>query len=296
MRPSESLFFDIRGLRYHVREWGPTVSFAEDATRTSPPAVVLLHGWMDMSGSFQFVVDALAGGRRVYAPDWRGFGLSAWSGADSYWFPDYLADLDALLTRLIGAAPALLVGHSMGGNVASLFAGIRPERVAKLVNLEGFGLAASQADEAPRRYARWLSQLCAPPAFREYANFAQLAERLRAQNPRLSSSRAEFLAHHWGQEKGGRVVIRSDPAHKKVNPVGYRLDEAKACWRKVTAPVLWVTGAETTTPARLGLTAADLAGRKACFHQLEEITVADSGHMLHHDQPERLAAAIESFL
>jgi pimeloyl-ACP methyl ester carboxylesterase len=251
---------------------------------------------MDMSASFQFLVDALADTRRIYAPDWRGFGSSAWSGADSYWFPDYLADLDALLMHLIGTAPALLVGHSMGGNVASLFAGIRPERVAKLVNLEGFGLAASQAEDAPGRYARWLTQLSDPPAFREYANFAQLAERLHAQNPRLPLSRAEFLAHHWGKEEGGRVVIRSDPAHKKVNPVGYRLDEAKACWRKIAAPVLWVTGAETSTPARLGITAEDLASRKACFHRLAEITLVDSGHMLHHDQPERLAAALESFL
>src|SRR5690606_37160511 len=86
-RVSESLFFDIRGLRYHVRRWG----------RPDAPALLMLHGWMDASASFQFLVDALEGDWQVYAPDWRGFGETAWSDAPSYWFPDYLADLDRLL-------------------------------------------------------------------------------------------------------------------------------------------------------------------------------------------------------
>ena len=87
MRSSESLFFDIRGLRYHVRHWR-----GDPARR-----MVLLHGWMDVSASFQFMVDALRGDWDVYAPDWRGYGLTAWAKTDSYWFPDYLADLDQLI-------------------------------------------------------------------------------------------------------------------------------------------------------------------------------------------------------
>uniref|UniRef100_UPI002362DFF1 alpha/beta fold hydrolase n=3 Tax=Pseudomonadota TaxID=1224 RepID=UPI002362DFF1 len=80
------------------------------------PPLVLLHGWMDVGASFQFVVDALAGDREVIALDWRGFGLSEASGAGCYWFPDYLADLDALLDAVSPSAPVDLLGHSMGGN------------------------------------------------------------------------------------------------------------------------------------------------------------------------------------
>ena len=289
MIASESLFFDVRGLRYHVRAWGPL-----DA-----PPLVFLHGWMDVSASFQFVVDALRGRWRVLAPDWRGYGLSDRTASDSYWFPDYVADLDRLLEHVASGAtvPAVhLVGHSMGGNVACLYAGVRPQRVATLINLEGFGLNSTQPRNAPGRYARWLDELREPPSLRDYESYAALAARLREQNPRLTEPRAAFLARHWGHESGGRVALRGDPAHKIVNPVQYQLEEAEACWRAVTAPVLWVEGAETRTAAMLGLTATDLAARKACFLRLTECVIPAAGHMLHHDQPERLAAAIEAFL
>ncbi len=177
MTPSESLIVPIRGLRYHIRAWGPA---------DAPPAM-LLHGWMDVSASFQFLADAMRSEWRLYAPDWRGFGLTEWTTAGSYWFPDYLADLDALLAHLSPHAPVALVGHSMGGNVACLYAGVRPERVAKLANLEGFGLTSVQAEEVPPRYARWLDELREEPRFLDYESFAALAQRLQTQNPRLGA-------------------------------------------------------------------------------------------------------------
>src|SRR5688500_14643564 len=114
VRQSQSRFIDVRGLRYHVRVWQ-----AEGA-----PAMVLLHGWMDVSASFQFMVDALRADWQVYAPDWRGYGLTEWEKADSYWFPDYIADLDVLLEHLLPGQAVNLVGHSLGGNVATLYAGV----------------------------------------------------------------------------------------------------------------------------------------------------------------------------
>ena len=252
MKPSESLFIDVRGLRLHVRAWGP-----EDA-----PGLVMLHGWMDVSASFQFVVDALRREWRVLAPDWRGFGLSAWAGGDAYWQPDYLGDLDRLLPRLVGERPATLVAHSMGGNVACVYAGVRPDRVARLVNLEGFGMRDGDPADAPARYRRWLDELQEPPRFREYASFEELASRLAGINPRLTEARARFLALHWGRERDdGRVVLRSDPAHKTVNPVLYRGAEIAACLRGITAPVLWLEGAQSDLLSRSGLTPAELAER-----------------------------------
>jgi pimeloyl-ACP methyl ester carboxylesterase len=287
MTPSESIFLDVRGLRYHCRCWGDPAA----------PRLFLLHGWMDVSASFQFFVDALAGRWRAIAPDWRGYGLTQWSGADSYWFPDYLADLDALLAHWSPGGPATLIGHSMGGNVASLYAGARPERVARLVNLEGFGLHASYPSRAPARYAEWLAALGAPQRFRDYASFDALAARLCERNPRLTRDRAQFLARHWGVARAdGRVSLRSDPAHKRVNPVLYRLDEARACWQRVTAPVLWVEGEASRTLEQLRIAGTDLDARRRAFANLTTQTVADAGHMLHHDQPERLARMVEEFL
>jgi pimeloyl-ACP methyl ester carboxylesterase len=287
MRHSESQFLPIRGLRYHVRRW----------RAPGAPKMVLLHGWMDVSASFQFMVDALRADWDVYAPDWRGYGLTDWGKADCYWFPDYIADLDALLEHIQPGAPVALVGHSLGGNVGALYAGVRPERIARFVNLEGFGMAPTRAEQAPKRYARWLEELRAPPRLRPYESFAVLADRLQAGNPRLSRDKAEFLAGHWGQEVPGKgVVLRGDPAHKIVNPVLYRYEEVRACWEKVSAPVLWVQGAQSETPNRLHLDAAEIAARRAAFPNLKEVTVPEAGHMLHHDQPAAVARLVEEFL
>jgi pimeloyl-ACP methyl ester carboxylesterase len=285
LRSSESLFVDVRGLRYHVRRWA----------RAGAPKMVLLHGWMDVSASFQFLVDALRHEWDVYAPDWRGYGMTGWGKSDSYWFPDYLADLEVILKN-IEEKPVNLVGHSLGGNVAALYAGVRPARVRKLVNLEGFGMQATRPEQAPRRYARWLDELREPSQLRPYGSFAALADRLQENNKRLSREKAEFLARHWGREEGEQVVLRSDPAHKIVNPVLYRYDEVRACWQQVAAPVLWVDADGSDTLKRLGLDAAQHGERRAAFASLKYTTIENAGHMLHHDQPEAVARVIEEFL
>jgi len=290
MRQSESLFFDIRGLRYHVRRW------PGDELTTPSRRMVLLHGWMDVSASFQFLVDAMDPGWDVYAPDWRGYGLSDWIKADAYWFHDYVADLDQVLEEIQPDAPVNLVGHSLGGNVASVYAGTRPGRIAKFVNLEGFGMSRNNPDQAPARLLRWLDELRDPPTLRPYESFATLADRLQKNNPRLTRVRAEFLARHWGKEvSGGGVALRSDPAHKIVNATLSRFEEMLAFWQRVTAPVLWVDAAESRTLKQIGIDAEDYAKRRAAYKSLRYETVQEAGHMLHHDQPETVARLIEDF-
>jgi pimeloyl-ACP methyl ester carboxylesterase len=290
LKKSESVFVDIRGLRYHVRRWPPL------SRNAGAKKLFLLHGWMDVSASFQFMVDALSHDWDVHAPDWRGYGLTDWGKSDAYWFADYIGDLDRLLEHFESEKPVNLVGHSLGGNVACMYAGIRPQRVAKLVNLEGFGLAPTRPEQAPRRYARWLDELHERPALRPYRDFDALAERLRANNPRLSEEKAQFLARHWGRESDQGVLLRGDPAHKIVNPVLYRYEEVRACWQQVSAPVLWVDAAESDVLKRLGLTDAQYAERRNSFPNLAHATLRDAGHMLHHDQPEEVARLIEAFL
>ena len=283
MKPSRSEFHRFHGVDYHCRIWGK-----DDA-----PTLFCVHGWMDVSASFQFLVDALARNWRVIAPDWRGYGLTGWTAAETYWFPDYLADLELLLKHYQPDTPVNLLGHRMGGNIACLYSGARPQRVARLINLEGFGMDRSDPSGAPARYLRWFDELAKGARMRDYDSFESLAARMREGNTRLSADRALFLARHWGMEKDGRVALRADPRHKIVNPVLYRIEEARACWQQVTAPVLWVTGANTRS---MRFDEAEHTARKACFRNLNAQVIADAGHMLHHDQPEALARAIEGFI
>ena len=184
-----STFVELPRLRYHMREWGVPGS----------PLLVMLHGWMDVAASFQFLVDELRQDWHVVAPDWRGYGLTEWARQGCYWMPDYLADLDPLLDHFSAHEPVRIVGHSMGGNVATLYAGVRPERVRALVNLEGLGLAGDAPDKTPARLAQWLDEMRAPPLLQDYASLDEVAARLRKNNPRLSDERARYLAANWSR-------------------------------------------------------------------------------------------------
>lgn len=258
----------------------------------------MVHGWMDVGASFQFVVDAMDEDREVIALDWRGFGLSSCSGSDSYWFPDYLGDLDALLDQLSPGAPVDLLGHSMGGNVVMSYAGVRPERIRRLVNLEGFGLPDVAAAAAPERLAKWLDELKDRPSLRPYATLADVADRLMKNNPRLPADKAGWLAQHWARETAEGFVLNADPAHKLANPVLYRKAEVLACWQRIAAPTLWVEGSDDQLTRFWGkrYPREDFEARLALVPDLQRSVLQDAGHMLHHDRPEALAAVLGPFL
>ncbi len=290
-----SHFVDIRGERHHVQTWG----------EAQWPALVLLHGWMDVGASFQFLVDALAHDWHVIAPDLRGFGRSAWQ-PQGYWFHDYFADLEALLAHFVGDAPARIVGHSLGGNIAMGYAGVRPSRVARIVSLEGFGIPAEPPEVAPRKVAKWLDAIANPPGFKAYESLGAVADKLQSKNPRLSRDKADFLAARWAASfPDGRAELVSDPRHKLPFPHVYRMDEIYAIWRNITAPVLWVAAEDSEIPRWLASHPEGEAGadglaevRRRIAHVPDATlgTVSDAGHMLHHDQPEQVAKLIEPFL
>lgn len=312
-RPSHSESVAVRDQLYHLRRWGQPVP--------GQAPLVLLHGWMDVSASWQFVVDALQTERCVVAPDWRGFGRTRarhltdapWPGpygsADHYAFVDYLADLDGLLDHLnaqLGReanAPVDLVGHSMGGNVAMLYGGVRPQRVRRLVNLEGFGMPATRPSQAPGRYARWLDELkslqAGALALKPYPSRQGVAQRLMKTNPRLSPERAEWLAGEWAApDAQGQWHILGDAAHKVVNPLLYRVEEVLAVLAHIQAPVLAVEASDDSLQAwfKGDYTLAQYHERLQAVPQHRVALVNDAGHMLHHDQPQAVARLLEDFL
>jgi pimeloyl-ACP methyl ester carboxylesterase len=294
-RLSRSSFIPIRTLQYHVRQWG------QPQPGVAP--LVMVHGWMDVAASFQFVVDALKQERHVIAPDWRGFGLTNGGGTDGFWLPDYLADLDFLLDHLAPEQPVDLVGHSMGGNVAMSYAGIRPERIRRLVNLEGFGMPATRPAQAPGRYAKWMDELKSlhrgEMALKTYDSVDGVAQRLVKTNPRLSADKAQWLAAHWAApDAQGQWTILGEAGHKLVSAQLYRADEILEIHRRITAPVLAVEASDNSMAHwfKGSYTLDEYRERLKVVPNVTLGHVPDAGHMLHHDQPQLLAAMIESFL
>lgn len=278
-------YLSARGLRHRLLRWGPE----------SDSPIVLLHGFMDASETWQFMIERLPGDWSFVAFDWRGFGGTE-RAPDGYWFPDYLADLEALLGQLVPGGRARLIAHSMGGNVATLYAGVRPERIEWLVNLEGIGLPPTQPEQAPGRYAEWLDAIARESRSARWSSVERFAQQLRAKNPRWTSAQAEFIARAWTRpsEDGTGVELATDPRHRWPNPVLYRLEEARACWRAVQAPVLLLLGEESEHRKRL----AAMGGPERLIGAIprSELTwIPEAGHMMHIDNPAAVAARIERF-
>jgi len=259
------------------------------------PLVLALHGWMDSSATFQFLADHLGKRFHVVAPDWRGFGRTDWGGADSYEVGEYLGDLDAFCRILSPSAPLLLLGHSMGGNMAMLYAGVRPDRVAGVVNLEGLGLPAVPAERVPGRLRQWLNEIATGAMLMDYADAGAYAQRMMRDNPRLDPSFAVFLARENGHEIDGRWKLRANPAHMIVNRVAYRLEEVLACWREIAAPVLWVEARDSASRSRM-LKEPGYEDRLKCVALLQRALVEDAGHMLHQERPAEVAQLVADFL
>jgi len=276
---------EIRGVDYCCYEWGDETA----------PLLLYLHGWGDSGATFQFVVDELQRDWHVVAPDWRGHGRSGHVGT-SYWFPDYLADLHAILDIYSPDTAANIVGHSMGANVGGLYAGTFPTRVKRFVNIEGFGLADSDPQRAPDHYRRWIESGLAMADYRSYQTFDELVQRIQKRSRRMTAEQAMYVARQWaGRDAAGVIRIRADPAHKMPNAVQYRRAEAMACWDRVEADVLLVLGAETSFTSDLqSWLDPDLS--KHPFRNAPTISIPEVGHMVHFEAPAALAAAIEEFL
>ena len=330
-RPSRSEFVPIRNLSYHVRLWG------KPAPGRTP--LVMVHGWMDVAASYQFVVDAMAEDHFVIAPDWRGYGLTGlnspheqtgtvaadgqsttavakpavaggpdYGRTDNYWFPDYLADLDFLLDHYAPDQAVNLVGHSMGGNVVMLYGGVRPARIRRLINLEGFGMPATRPDQAPARFAKWMDELKklqrGELALKAYDSVDGVARRLMKTNPRLArdaagADKANWLAPHWSRQNAqGQWDILGDPAHKIINAQLYRVDEVQALFGCINAPLLSVEASDNQMDEWWGgrYSLAEYHERLKAVPNVTQALIEDAGHMMHHDQPEKLAHVIEDFL
>lgn len=280
----------MRGVEIHVRRWGDPEA----------PLLVLCHGWMDMSATFQFVVDALQGDWHVVAPDWPGFGRSPSRGRDQFLI-SRIADLDAIARIYSPDHPIRLVGHSLGAQISTLYLGARPERVLGFVSLDGVGPhPPHDPDSELTRLRRWLAHAAQDHAPRVYESTDALQRALMNRNPRLTAPRAEFLAREFAAiEADGRARLLVD---RDQNPGGSvpRFTQAtmNAALAGFQGSVLYLMGKQSrirqhyeSTPSGQALLNARLtAAPRASLVELD-----DAGHNVHHDAPEQVARWIEAF-
>jgi pimeloyl-ACP methyl ester carboxylesterase len=277
-------------LHHRLHEW--TLDEPADA---SGRAALLLHGFMDAGASWELVAPTLcAAGYRVLAPDLRGFGEGPRVPAGAYYhFPDYVLDTAEIVRVLLGEdAPLHVVGHSMGGTVATLFAGTFPERVSTLALLEGLGPPDNPYDVAPDRMRRWVEDMrrLSGKETKPIGTMADALRRLRGSHgsiaPEILAARAEHLVVPHGDE--GAVAWRFDDLHRSTSPFPFYAQAYAAFARRVTCPVLFVSGGPE------GFHTADEDDRLASFADLRRVELG-GGHMMHWTRPAELGRALVDF-
>jgi pimeloyl-ACP methyl ester carboxylesterase len=288
--PTTTLRVPANGLELHVNVWEASPEV------TARGVAVLLHGFQDVGASFDLVAPSLAAeGLRVCAPDLRGFGQSGRiAGGAYYHFPDYVFDVADLVDALSPDAPIFLVGHSMGGTIASMYAGTYPERVALLALLEGVGPPAMPDSVSPDRVRHWVEGVRKTRARPEKAmTFDEVMRRLSIGHPSVPADVLQKRARQLARQVSEGSDLFSwtfDPLHRTTSPISFGVGRWKAHAARITAPTLVVGGGTT------GFHPEDEADRIATFATSRRIDLEGAGHMMHWTQPAELSAALVSFV
>lgn len=279
-----SRLFDSAGVRINAWEW----------PAEGKPTLLLIHGGRDQARSWDFVAERLAARFHIVAPDLRGHGDSAWSDEGQYDLADFVADSASVLITL--PSPIHVVGHSLGGNIALRLAAIYPDRVERLVAIEGLELpltreAAKKAEPLAVRFRRWLDDRQAierrlPPV---YASVEAAAHRMAREFPQLDRAMIDHLALHSVRPINGGFTWKFDNRTRLRPPIDSDSRDFDALLGSITCPTLLIYGGKswvpTPNPDRLAL---------INDHRLQRYE--DAGHWLHHDDPERFADDVAAFL
>ncbi|WP_213285279.1 alpha/beta fold hydrolase [Bradyrhizobium sp. sGM-13] len=273
-------FYESQGLRLHYVDWG----------NVSAPPLILIHGGLDHCRSWDAIARDLQPHFHIMAPDLRGHGDSEWAKGSSYSLADNVYDLTRLM-RFAGLQDAAFVGHSMGGMVALAYAGTYPEKVSRLVVLDGAFLSDSQPAPIAEQMSRWIDQLDRISEHQEstFRTIEEAAKRLSTRNKRLTPALAQHLARH-GVRQGSDGLYRWKFDHYQRARAPYRLwpEDYIALWSRITCPTLLMWGDESFLP--------DPAGLLAHFKSAELQKIAGAGHWLHHDRLDVVLASLRRFL
>lgn len=272
-------------LRLHYADWG----------NAQAPPLILLHGGMDHCRSWDWVAQRLSPRWHVIAPDLRGHGDSAWAPGSTYMVANHIYDLAQLIHQL-KLAPVTIVAHSLGGNIATRYAGLFPDTLAKLVSIEGLGQQHNPERakvQIHERVAKWVEETraLAKRSPRRYATIEEAVARMKEANKRLSDEQATHLTQHGvTQNEDGTFTWKYDPYSRPMAPYDMSREEVEQLWSRISCPTLLCWGTESwhTDPAK--------DGRAAHFPNARVVAFEGAGHWVHHDQLDRFMTVLEEFL
>ena len=280
--PTSHYFYSQR-LKLHYVDWG----------NAAKPLMVLVHGGRDHARNWDQVAVHFRSEYHIIAPDLRGHGDSEWARGSEYSMIEYVLDLAQFLEQ-VAAFPVLLIGHSLGGAIVLQYSGVYPERVAKVVGIEGLGPSPECILPRPpqQRMQAWISQMRAFASRRthRYATLAAAVQRMREANPRLSEAMAHHLTLHGTyRNEDGTYTWKFDNYVRSQSPYEFNVAEARSFWQQIICPTLLLRGTESWATDPL------LDGRASAFRNVRCVNVPRAGHWVHHDQLEEFLRIVRAF-
>ena len=281
--PTSHNYYSQR-LKLHYVDWG----------NTSAPPLLLIHGGRDHARNWDWVSLALRHAYHIIAPDLRGHGDSEWARGGQYALIDYVLDIAQLLDQL-QLFPITIIGHSLGGGIACQYSGIYPERVKRLVALEGLGPPPEDLQRRPahERMQRWIEQMqsYAGRYPRRYPDLQSAVQRMQEANKHLSAEQAYHLTlHGTSRNEDGTYSWKFDNYVRQHSPYEFNMDEARRLWGRITCPTLLVRGTESWA------TDPEADGRASAFRQAQCVNIDQAGHWMHHDQLDVFLDIVRNFL
>ncbi len=278
-----SRYYTSQRLRLHYLVWGDEAK----------PPLILVHGTRDHARSWDRVAQALVDRYCVYAPDLRGHGDSDWAIGGNYSIIDYALDIHAL-GEAIGRAPYIIIGHSLGGGVALQYAGAFPEKVARLVTIEGLGGLGWQRERRPahRRMRQWVESMreLEQRQLRTYPTIDDATRRMMEANRHLSPELARHLTVHGVRQAEDGYTWKFDNYTHAGSPYEFNMEDARDLWNQIRCPMLIIWGRESWGTRPGG--PPDLSA----FHQYRAVEIEGAGHWVHHDQFETFMGHVNAFL
>jgi pimeloyl-ACP methyl ester carboxylesterase len=281
--PTSHYFYSQR-LKLHYVDWG---------SHDKPP-LLLIHGGRDHARNWDWVAQELRRDYHIIAPDLRGHGDSQWAIGGSYSMVDYVLDVAQLLDA-VQAFPITIIAHSLGGSIALQYAGVYPERVTKVVAIEGLGPPPSMIRNAPphERMQHWIAEMqsLARRHPRRYKSLEECVDRMREANPHLSPEVARHLTIHGSyRDEDGTYLWKFDNNVRAASPYLYSMDDAREIWGRITCPVLLLRGTESWASD------PEKDGRASAFKNYEFHNIEKAGHWVHHDQLDVFLRLVRDFL
>lgn len=284
--PSSHIYFSQR-LRLHYVDWGN-----EDA-----PPLLLIHGGRDHCRNWDWVASELRHDYHVIAPDLRGHGDSQWMVGGGYLHIDYVYDI-AQVVQQKHMSPVTVMGHSLGGSISLIYAGLYPETVTKLISIEGMGAPprwshSSSQPKVESRLQNWVSNLrhLSSRVPRKYASLEEAFHRMQTENPHLTEDQARHLTVHGSnQNEDGTYSWKFDNYVRTFAPIGLSDDEIQSLYARIACPTLLIYGKESWASNPLK------DGRADVFNDVQVAGIDDAGHWSHHDQFDVFMRIVRDFL